>query len=106
MSAMVSASAILISFGDEAIGEKGSSQRCKDRKVGGAEINESDGFGPVHELIWRLSGCYDEESPKDLRKQNTENVLFVVDHGSVDRGHPFPNHHHFRSFVGCDEGVD
>lgn len=59
-------------------------------------------FGPVNGLIWRLAGCYDEESPKALRKQNAENALFGPVHGSIDRRHPFPDHHHLRAFMGGD----
>ena len=45
--------------------------------VRGVGIIESGGLGPVHGLIWILAGSYGEESPKTLRKQNAENVLFV-----------------------------
>lgn len=62
MSAIVSASAILISLGVEAIGERRVYRKRKDRKGGGAGIDGSDEFVPVHELIWRLSGSDAEES--------------------------------------------
>jgi hypothetical protein len=53
-------------------------------QAGKAGEVEDGVFGPVHDLIWRLSDSYGEESLKVLRKQNAENVLFVPVHGSVD----------------------
>lgn len=57
----------------------------------------------MHDLLCRLAGCFAEQSPKALRKQNAENVLVVLVHGSVDGCHPFPDHHHLRSLMGSDE---
>jgi len=50
----------------------------------GVKVVESGGFGPVHELIWRLAGGHGEESPKDLENENAENVLNSPAHGSFD----------------------
>jgi hypothetical protein len=47
-------------------------------------ISESCVAGAAHDLIWRLSGSDGEESPKDLRKQNAKNALFIPIHGLVD----------------------